>query len=158
MRRFFRKSLVAISLTALAACTQSPGDPCTFIRDANTVFGLPVKSTLNSPPGRSTACAWKSAEGRNCGSISVLGKGWTEVPDASRGYEQIVASMAKFGMVNKVDGVGDDAQAVDVGSDGVMLAFRKGTRAAMIVTACNGHSLSNGEFAKKLGSMVAAQL
>jgi hypothetical protein len=151
-------ALTAMLLIALVGCSQAPNDPCSLIPDANAAIGQPVTAQLSSSPGRSTACTWKSAEGRLCGSISVLGPGWTQVAAGSDNYKQLTASMSAMGSVSSVAGVGDEAQAIDAGSKGALLVFRKGPRSVVMVSACNGHSLSNNEFVVKLGREVAAQL
>jgi len=153
-----RPALTALVVTTLVACSQSPKDPCSLLRDANASIGQPVTASRNSQPGRSSACAWKSADGRLCGGVTVLGSGWNEVPDVAASYKQLTASMTAFGPLNDVADVGDEAQSVDTGSSGVMLVFRQGDKVAVTVSACNGHSLSNDEFTKKLGRELAAQL
>ena len=149
---------LAVSILTLAACSQSPNDPCALLPDARETIGLPVTATKNSQEGRSTSCTWKSAEGRLCGSATVVGRGWLEVPDIQTSYLELSSSMSLLGSASIVTSVGDEAVLIDAGPKGVSLVFREDDKVAVVVSACNGHSLPNAEFARRLGREIAGNL
>jgi hypothetical protein len=159
MMQLGRTALGILLSMALVACAQAPRDPCSLIPEPDAFFGQSVTAKLNTPSGRTPACTWKSQDDHICGSASVVGPGWTEIPDVSAAYGQLTASMHALGAsVIKVDDVGDEAQSVDTDAKGVMLVFRKGDKIAVTISACNGQSMSNDEFVKVLGREVAAKL
>lgn len=178
MRTYFRMSVPMLVL-ALAACgrpgdpasgepsvqastdvapaTAGGGDPCALVADTDAMFGEAVTANVSTMRNGTRACEWKRGDGMICGSVSVFGPGWNEVPDVPANYSAMVTSLGAFGEVHDVAGVGEEAKAVDGGIVGAQLAFRTSKVAALVAAGCPG-PIPKTELAEKLAREVARQL
>jgi hypothetical protein len=136
----------------------SGGDPCSLLDDPDALFAQDVTAYLVTMPNDTHACEWKNAEQMMCGSITVFGPGWDEVPDVPANYTAMTESMSFFGDVAPLDGVGIEAKAVDGGILGAQIAFRTSKVAALVASACNSGTESKVMLAEKLARAAAERL
>jgi hypothetical protein len=178
-----RKLLVATFAGALASCGQATdtsdatkvdataatseptqataaarGDPCTLIANPETVFGRPVSARVTTMPNNTQLCEWRSAEGRSCGTVTVFGPRWNEVPDVPRNYEAMVTSLSAFGPPKDLPGVGDEAKVVDGGMLGVQIAFRASKAVVNVGAACGEDSQARTVLAERIAHAVLEKL
>jgi hypothetical protein len=83
---------------------------CALIAETQATFGHPVTAS-EEVANNSKSCLWKSADGRVCGSVTVLEPGWNEVPDVKANCVAMTASLAAFGPTQDVVGIGEEAKA-----------------------------------------------
>jgi hypothetical protein len=173
--------VVVVSAMGLAACGKSPddaapaaasspataepapaaksagGDPCTLVADPAATFGQAVTTESTAMPHGARTCEWKSADGRICGSLTVFGPGWFEQADPKTNLSGMATSLAAFGEVNDLAGIGEEAKAVDGGMLGAQIAFRTSKVAALVASSCN-EPLTQAAQAEKLAREVAGLL
>jgi len=140
------------------AAAASGGDPCTLVSDPEAVFGTAVSVNVKTMPNGSRMCVWQSAEGRTCGTVTVLGPGWSELLDVPRNYAGMVTSLGAFGSPKELAGVGEEAQIVDGGILGVQIAFRTSKAAVNVGAGCGENTEARVAMAERLARAVAAKL
>lgn len=134
------------------------GDPCSLVGDAEALFGVPVTATVEAMPNSTSSCEWKSADTRICGSLTVFGPGFNDLADPKTNYSGMTTSLAAFGPVQDVAGVGEEAKVVDGGILGVQLAFRTSKSAALVASACSSGPHSRNDLVLRLAREVAPKL
>jgi hypothetical protein len=75
-----------------------------------------------------------------------------------QGYKGMVTSMGAFGKTYPVEGIGEEAAAVDGGMLGAQMAIRTGNAIANIGAACGGSGPANLEHAEKIARAIAPKL
>jgi hypothetical protein len=173
--------LILVAALALGACSQSTGkrdgsapssqttsasgaksspsgDPCSLIPNAEALIGQPVTASQNAMPNNTNTCQWKAADGRLCGSVTVFGPGWNEVPDVKANYVGMTTSLKAFGDTQDVSGIGEEAKVVDGGMLGAQLAFRTSTHLALVAAGCKSDTQTTPALAEQLAREVASHL
>lgn len=134
------------------------GNPCTLVDDPHALFRQSVDAEVTTTPNGTKTCQWKLSDGRICGSVSIFGEGWNEVPDVSANYSAMVSSMGAFGQTQPVAGLGEEAAVVDGGMLGTQMAVRTGKVLAHIDASCGGSSAKNLEHAEKIARSAIGKL
>jgi len=134
------------------------GNPCNLVDDANALFGQTVNGEVMTMPNGTKSCEWKLSDGRMCGSVTMFGPGWNEVPDVPANYSAMVGSMSTLGKASPVAGLGEEATIVDGGFLGTQLAVRTSTALAHIAASCGGTAAANAEHAEKIARSVLGKL
>ena len=148
----------SVSQEATPAAPAAGGDHCSLIADTQAIFGHPVTAS-EAVASNSKSCLWNSADGRVCGSVTVLGPGWNEVPDVKANYVAMATSLAAFGQIHDVAGIGEDAKAVDGGMLGAQLAFRTSKVAVLVAaTSCTDATPERNALAVKLARAITERL
>jgi len=149
-----------------AAATDAPktagvvagGNPCTLVDDPNALFGQSVNAEVATMPNATKTCEWKLSDGRMCGSVSMFGPGWNDVPDVPANYSAMVSSMGAFGKIHPVPGLGEEAMVVDGGMLGTQMAVRTSKALVHIAASCGGSATANTEHAEKIARSVIGKL
>lgn len=164
--------LAALAL-ALAGCGQAPttetksspnsdqvavtagGNPCALVADTVAVFGRQV-SAENAP--MPNMCTWRSADAVVSGSIIVHGAGWSPVSDAEQAYAQMLEPIEGMGTTRAVEGIGEQAVALDMGASQTQIFFRKGAAAVNVGASSSDPALTNAMLADRIARAAAERL
>ena len=174
-----RRMFVATLIIALASCGESPdagnnaqlsssaipdvsaaasGDPCMLLADPEATLRQPVTASVAVMGNATRACEWKRADGMICGTVTVFGPGWNEVPDVASNYAAMVHSLGAFGEVQTLAGIGEEAHAVDGKLLGTQVAFRTSKAAALVGGACSTDTLTNFALVEAVAREIAPRL
>jgi hypothetical protein len=118
-----------------------------------------VTASQHTNPNNTLDCKWTAADGRVCGSLTVFGPGYNAVQaDAKTNFEAMSKSLAAFGEVKEVPGIGSEARIVDGGMFGAQLAFHNGKYSVLAASACKSGADGAPVLAQKLAAEVAPRL
>ena len=145
-------------VTTPKAAVVPGGNPCMLVDDPNAVFSQTVNGEVMTMANGTKSCEWKLSDGRMCGSVTLFGPGWNEVPDVPANYSAMVGSMSSLGKASPVAGLGEEATIIDGGFLGTQLAVRTSTALAHIAASCGGTAAVNAEHARKIARSVLGKL